>query len=522
MKKLLLLGFLSTSLLFAQKHEEEFDKFFGDHVFPIAGYELGVNYAQIDTQQVVLINKLLTNQDDKFVNADERLAFLINVYNFWVIQKVHKNYPIGSPNEVDGFFDKKTQSLFGDAWSLNGLETHIREEYKKPAIHFALVCGAVGCPYIKPAAYHAEGLSLELESKALETLKNPLHCEINENDKSIKVSKIFEWYQQDFNTDDRNTLDYIGSILNKDLTGYNISYSTYNWKLNESSNNSTSTTSTSSGTPNLSNIFVFTPSSLLKSGQIEVKDFNNIYTQTKGFDVNRQKTQNANRDTYFGSFIQVLHGTHAKFNLGFDLYFKSYLRNGVDDSPFSILGFPNNNIDSRVLVSKFGPKIKITPFKKIKRLSIQQTILFPVAKDLEGKDSGKPWTDWDTYTSLTQFFYDKTLNDKLQFFAAAEMYFRIPRNSWKTAPFLVTPIKAFVSYFPSNKMTVYGMTEWGPEWGRDSNGSGPFSAYYTQIGIGSKYQVLPWLEFEVLTTKFPLGKVQGAGSTYNFGFRVLK
>lgn len=521
MKRLLPFILLTVSTVFGQKHEEVFDKFFGDHVFPVEGYKLGVTYQQIDQQQLLLIQELLTNQDDIFNSPDERLAFLINAYNFGVIQNIHKHYPTTSPTAIDGFFDDKSLSLFGTGWSLNQLETHIRDQYNNPAIHFALVCGALGCPYIKPAGYHTQGLSNELDAKALEALNNPLHCDINEQKKTIKLSKIFEWYQDDFKTEQGDYIQYVGNILKKDLSGYQVSFKEYNWALNEAS----ATTGDSSSTQpseNLSNIFVFTPSALLKNGQIEIKDFNNIYTQTKGFDVNGNKQSNANRETYYGSFIQFLHGTHSKFNLGFDLYIKSFLRNGTSDSPFNILSFPNNNIDSRVLISKFGPKIKITPFKKIKRLSLQQTLLIPIAKDLEGKTSGKPWTDWDTYTSLTQLFYDKTLNDQLQFFAAAEMYFRIPRNSWKSSPFVVTPLKTFISYFPSNKITVYGMTEWGPEWGKDSNGNGPFSAYYTQIGIGSKYQVLPWLEFEVLTTKFPIGKVQGAGSTYNFGLRVLK
>ncbi len=265
------------------------------------------------------------------------------------------------------------------------------------------------------------------------------------------------------------------------------------------------------------NLQSFTPSALLKYHQIEVKFFNNLYTQTKGFDMEYQKQDQGIRSTYLASFVQVLYGTSSRFNVGMDLYFRSVKIDKADHSPFQIFRFERNNTQ-RSAISKIGPKIKVLPFKKFKRLSLQSTLLLPVTNNLEGvKDNTKPWLDWDTYTWLNQLFWDKTLNDKWQVFTALELYWRLPRNSYNETSLFTTPIKGFMSFFPNNKTTLYGMIEWGPTWGE----SPVLSNFYSQIGLGGKYQITPHLEIETLGSLFPFGKNQGAGYTYNLGFRYL-
>jgi hypothetical protein len=60
------------------------------------------------------------------------------------------------------------------------------------------------------------------------------------------------------------------------------------------------------------------------------------------------------------------------------------------------------------------------------------------------------------------------------------------------------------------------MTEFNAFWKESS-----ISAYYNQLGLGAKYQLISNFELEILYTKFIFGKSQGAGETYNLGFRII-
>jgi hypothetical protein len=80
----------------------------------------------------------------------------------------------------------------------------------------------------------------------------------------------------------------------------------------------------------------------------------------------------------------------------------------------------------------------------------------------------------------------------------------------------LTPLKVFFNSFPSQKWTIYTMAEFSTFWKE-----GSVSAYYFQLGLGGKYQVTSNFELEILYTKFLFGKSQGAGETYNLGFRII-
>lgn len=223
------------------------------------------------------------------------------------------------------------------------------------------------------------------------------------------------------------------------------------------------------------------------------------------------------RATYFGTFNNFLYGVSENLNIGFDLYLRAFRSGASADSPFDILSF-QNSATSRVALSKIGPRIKFIPFKGVNRLSLQTTLLFPIAGDLEGKESGGVWLDWDTYTWLNQLFFDRKLKHNLQVFVAFETYIRLPRNSFSESAIFSTPFKAFLSYFPNQKFTLYSMIEFGPTWG---SGGNILSSYYSQTGVGGKYQLKSFLELETLYTLFPFGKNSGAGSTFNLGIRYI-
>jgi len=99
-----------------------------------------------------------------------------------------------------------------------------------PRIHFAINCGAKSCPKLLNEAYEADKLSSQLTTATKKFLANKTHNVITP--KKVKISKIFEWYAEDFKGDNSliKFLNKYGPVtVNTDAK---IEYLEYNWELN--------------------------------------------------------------------------------------------------------------------------------------------------------------------------------------------------------------------------------------------------------------------------------------------------
>ncbi len=265
------------------------------------------------------------------------------------------------------------------------------------------------------------------------------------------------------------------------------------------------------------NLQNYTPSSLLKEKQVEIKVFNNLYSDNSGFNAQRKVIKSNRRQTYFTSFVQSSYGIGKRWNFGIDAQVKSVRLDNDRNSSALELFTSHPTANTRTALSYIGPKIKISPFKKIEGFSIQSTFFFPVAKDQQGIENGKPWLSHDGYQWWTQLYYDLKLSSKFRSFFEVDAFASLDRKFNKANHSILTPAKGFLSYFPTKKITVYGLAEIGPSWN-----DGKINSYYTQLGLGAKYQLVKNLEIEVLYTRFPVGKNSGKGTTLNLGVRFLK
>lgn len=134
----------------------------------------------------------------------QRLAFLINAYNAFTVEKILTRYPnlksirdfgsvFGNPWK-DRFF-----TLLGKAQHLDGIEHEtIRAPgaFDDPRIHFAVNCAAVGCPALREEAYVAARLDAQLEAQTVRFLSDRSRNRVGAG--VLEVSKIFDWYGADF------------------------------------------------------------------------------------------------------------------------------------------------------------------------------------------------------------------------------------------------------------------------------------------------------------------------------------
>ena len=131
----------------------------------------------------------------------------------------------------------------------------------------------------------------------------------------------------------------------------------------------------------------------------------------------------------------------------------------------------------------------------------------------------------DRYTWHTQLFTDFNIGSKFQVFLEEAIFYRIKNNDNQDGNFARLFFSGFLSYFPSSKVTVFGFGQYAPRFERLSNGFDSqfgLSQWFTQVGVGAKYQVMPQLGLELSYGNFVNSRRDGAGSVFNFGIRFIK
>jgi len=136
----------------------------------------------------------------------QRMAFLINAYNAFTVEKILTRYPdiksiwdfgkvFGNPFK-DEFF-----TLLGRKQSLDGIEhgtLRSKGAYDEPRVHFAVNCASIGCPMLREEAYVAERLDAQLEEQAVRFLSDRSRNRYSAKSGALEVSKIFDWFKEDW------------------------------------------------------------------------------------------------------------------------------------------------------------------------------------------------------------------------------------------------------------------------------------------------------------------------------------
>lgn len=193
-----------------------------------------VNYSGFATDIKALeeyLNELESAKIDDTWSREDRLVYWINAYNAYTIKLILDNYPLKSITDLEGGkpWDKKWIPLQGKTLSLNNIENDIiRPRFKEPRIHFAVNCAAKSCPPIANVAYTPATLEALLQVKTEAFINDKNHNQITAS--SASVSKIFEWYAEDFG-DLRTFLNkYSATTFDGKVA---IQFNEYDWSLNQ-------------------------------------------------------------------------------------------------------------------------------------------------------------------------------------------------------------------------------------------------------------------------------------------------
>ena len=166
-----------------------------------------VNYSGLKAELAALndfIDQLAAaspgNNPDLFPTEDERKRYYLTAYNAYILFYAAVAYPNRhSLWSKLGLFKNKDIVLGGRKLTLNDLEhSIIRKEFLDPRIHFALNCGARSCPPLKPGVIAQDATESELEEGARRFINDPANVRFDEANRTLYLSKIFDWFKGDF------------------------------------------------------------------------------------------------------------------------------------------------------------------------------------------------------------------------------------------------------------------------------------------------------------------------------------
>jgi hypothetical protein len=182
------------------------------HVVPVDGGKASqVRYAGFAGDRAELkgylqsLSKVTQQEFDGWSKA-RRMAFLINAYNAYAVEKILTRYPgiksiwdfgklFGNPFK-DRFF-----TLLGRESYLDQIEHEMLRKpgaYDEPRVHFAVNCASIGCPMLREEAYVAGRLDAQLEEQARRFLSDHSRNRYNADGGRLEASRIFDWFKEDW------------------------------------------------------------------------------------------------------------------------------------------------------------------------------------------------------------------------------------------------------------------------------------------------------------------------------------
>lgn len=271
----------------------------------------------------------------------------------------------------------------------------------------------------------------------------------------------------------------------------------------------------------------FYPTRLYIKGAFEVKLFNNYYTEAFRDGALRPDT----RQDFHSSFLTVLIGTNKNLNYGVDIKYRSAATSPDKNNRFIAFPLKNvsrsngNDVDFRYQgLSAIGPRIKYSLESQKGAFSVLHAVYFPTLKESEGNaDYG--FSDWEHLQFYNNIYFERKVDSQSNIFVDLGLHFEnlggFLFNEESGYAQLLTPVTFIYNFYPSWKTTFYGMINLTPRFGFNDGGPSTNIAggAFSQLGLGAKRFIRPWLEVELLYTQFFNFGSNSSASTMNLGFR---
>jgi hypothetical protein len=177
------------------------------------------------------LKQLALNAPAEAADRDEKLVYYINLYNAATVKLILDHYPLKSIKDIDKPWDHEWVRVGNKKLSLGQIEHNILRKMKEPRIHFAINCASYSCPKLWNKAFTIHDLDNQLDMATRDFIRDPTRNKITKE--SLELSRIFQWYKKDF-SEEGSLLSYISPYTEvKPNPDARITYSNYDWSLNE-------------------------------------------------------------------------------------------------------------------------------------------------------------------------------------------------------------------------------------------------------------------------------------------------
>ncbi len=205
-----------------------------------------VSYVSVtDADRLALRDYLamLQARDPRRYSRRAQLAYWINLYNAATVDLVLRNANKRSILRMSegllsiGPWDDAILEVAGVALTLNDVEHRIlRPIWQDRRVHFAVNCASMSCPNLSKVAYTAENVDRLLSENEHAYINDPRGVYFDSRGR-LEVSRIFDWYLQDFAATPEELLEYLAQHADEPLGNRLRSYDRriryeYDWELN--------------------------------------------------------------------------------------------------------------------------------------------------------------------------------------------------------------------------------------------------------------------------------------------------
>jgi hypothetical protein len=190
------------------------------------------NAADVQTLQAVVDG--IAKEAISGLDKRQQMTFYLNAYNAWILHEALVKYPTASVKDpLSTFFIARKITVAGQQTSFKALEDNVIRKLGEPRVHFALNCASRSCPPLNREAFSGPKLEEQFEKLAKGYVNSEKGVKYSAGSKSAELSKIFDWYRDDFKRDG-GPLAFINKRRAIPIPNdAKISYQEYDWGLNE-------------------------------------------------------------------------------------------------------------------------------------------------------------------------------------------------------------------------------------------------------------------------------------------------
>jgi len=191
--------------------------------------------AELDRYVASLYAAEPNSAPERFRTRAHLLAHHLNAYNALAMFNVLER---GVPRSLGGielarFFYLRRFSIDGAPLSLYAYENDVIRPLGEERVHFALNCMSASCPRLPRAPFGAETLEANLEGEARRFLNEPRNVRVDDANKVVTLSAIFDFYAKDFLATAPSLIAYVNRYRNTPIPAdYRVEFLPYDWTVN--------------------------------------------------------------------------------------------------------------------------------------------------------------------------------------------------------------------------------------------------------------------------------------------------